>query len=84
MKNTISGTKTLGTPHTAQPWYTLVVLSVRRTDGGQPFRFEYQTPHIGRLDAELRARAEARRQGLIDWVLLSIEVTNDTKTLGTP
>ena len=71
-------------PHTEARWRTVVTLSVRRRDGGLPFRFEFRTPHIGRLDAEMRARAEARRQGLIDWAVLSIEATDGTKTIATP
>ena len=68
----------------ASPWYTTVTLSVRREDGGLPFRFEYQTNHISRLEAELRARAEARRLGLRDWALLDIVTTNGHKTICTP
>lgn len=64
-------------------WHTVVTLSVRHKDGGLPFRFEFKTRHIGRLDAELRARAEARRQGLIDWALVDIVTTNGSKTICT-
>jgi hypothetical protein len=51
--------------HTVEaPGKMRVVLSVRHPDGGLPFRFEYRTRTVSTLDAEIRARAAARREGL--------------------
>jgi hypothetical protein len=52
-----------------------VTLSVRHPDGGLPFRFEHTSDAISPLDAELRARAAARAEGLRDWALLDITCT---------
>jgi hypothetical protein len=57
-----------------QPRLT-VILSVRHPDGGLPFRFEHSSDAISPLDAELRARATARAQGLRDWALIDITCT---------
>jgi len=50
-----------------------VTRSVRHPDGGRPFRFEHVAQTISHLDAEIRANAAARREGLKPWCLISIE-----------
>jgi hypothetical protein len=75
----------LAAPYQAsRAWYTVVTLSARHPKGGLPLRFEFKTPHISRLEAELRARAEVRRLGLRDWALLDIVLTDGHKTICTP
>lgn len=59
--------------HTRLATGLTVTLSVRHPDGGRPFRFEYRTSTISRLDAEIRAKAAARREGLRPWCVISID-----------
>lgn len=49
-----------------------VVLSVRHPDGGHPFRFEYLAKTVSHLDAEIRAKEAARREGLRPWCVIEI------------
>lgn len=49
-----------------------VVLSVRKSSGGTPFRFEHSTNTLSRLEAQLAAEKAARKAGLVVWGLLDI------------
>ena len=49
-----------------------VLLSVRESWGGNCKRFAVQTPTISKLEAQIMAEREARRQGKIPQCLLGI------------
>lgn len=52
--------------------YTLVVLSVRKKNGGLPFRLEHRSSSISTLTAQIEAEQLIRKRNLDLWAVLDI------------
>lgn len=53
--------------------YILVELSVRKSTGGTPFRYEHKSRSLSTLEARLEAEKAVRKKGLEVWAVLDVQ-----------